>query len=61
MKEGTRVMHTKLGMATVEPLFEHFHPHHRHAGICFIKLDNKPEHFSTDVIEAFEDDLKPIN
>lgn len=60
LEDGTRVRHPKLGTATVQPLIEQFHPHHRQAGLCFIKLDQKPGHFSTDVIEAFVDDLVKI-
>ena len=57
MKEGTRVKRTKFGLATVEKLNEDLHPHHKAAGLCFIKLDVKPENFSQDVVLAFVDEL----
>jgi hypothetical protein len=60
LNSGTKVRHQKLGTATVQPLIIKFHPHHNELGLCFIKLDQKPEHFSTDVIEAFVDDLEII-
>lgn len=60
MNPGTRVRHKKFGTATVQPLNEEQHPHHREAGLCFIKLDEKPERFSVDVIEAFVDELTEV-
>lgn len=60
MQTGTRVRHKKFGNATVEPLNEDQHPYHREAGLCFIKLDEKPEGFSVDVIETFEDELEQL-
>lgn len=60
MREGTRVTHITLGSATVQPLFEEFHPYHKSIGLCFVKLDIKPERFSTDVVEVFEDDLTVV-
>lgn len=60
MKEGTRVKHTKFGTATVEKLNEDLYPHHKAAGLCFIKLDEKPENFSQDVVLAFVDELTTL-
>jgi hypothetical protein len=60
MQTGTKVRHKKFGLATVEELNEVLHPHHRKAGLCFIKLDEKPAGFSVDVIEAFVDELTEI-
>lgn len=60
MSTGTRVRHKKFGLATVQQLNEELHPHHKEAGLCFIKLDEKPEGFSVDVIEAFVDELTEI-
>lgn len=57
MQTGARVRHKKFGLATVEPLNEEQHPHHKEAGLCFIKLDEAPADFSVDIIEAFEDEL----
>jgi len=60
MKTGTRVRHKKFGLATVEELNEVLHPCHRKAGLCFIKLDDKPENFSVCVIEVFVDELTEV-
>lgn len=60
MNTGARVKHRKLGLATVQPLNEVQHPHHKEAGLCFIKLDEKPDDWSTDVIVAFVDELAEV-
>jgi hypothetical protein len=44
--KGTRVMHPRLGAATVEETFKQFHPHAYAFGTVFINLDNPPENWA---------------